>query len=96
LGLSARTASPGEIDLTWSGDGGYPRAFAIWRKAAGGDWQRVGAVVPGSTQFADRGLAPGTVYTYRVRATNDYFASAWSNEAAATTRPPGRMRRWRR
>jgi hypothetical protein len=35
----------------------------------------------------DRGLQPGTSYTHRVRAANDYFASAWTNEVTVTALP---------
>ncbi len=40
---------------------------------------------PNTTTYSDTGLAPSTAYTYRVRAVNDYYASAWSNDATAST-----------
>jgi len=42
-------------------------------------------VVPNATAFTDSGLTPATAYTYRVRATNNTGASAWTNEAGGTT-----------
>jgi len=41
-------------------------------------------VVPNATSFTDTGLTPGTAYTYRVRATNNTGASAWTNEVTIT------------
>jgi probable HAF family extracellular repeat protein len=89
--LSARVPAEGGggiegiSQLAWSDNSDNETAFAIWRKGAGSDWTRVGLVPPNSTTFTDRGLLPGTTYTYRVRATNNSGASAWSNEAALTT-----------
>jgi probable HAF family extracellular repeat protein len=87
-GLSAQAASPGEIDLYWTDpNGGHADAFALWRKEGSGDWHRVGLVAPSVTQFADRGLAAGVSYTYRVRATTGNLASDWSGEVTALTAP---------
>jgi hypothetical protein len=45
-------------------------------------------LAPNVTHYSDQGLAPGTAYTYRVRTINQGGASAWSNEASATTPLP--------
>jgi fibronectin type 3 domain-containing protein len=86
-GLSAQVVSPGEIDLTWKDNSSNEQAFALWRKDGSGDWHRIALLAPNGTHFADRGLAPGTRYTYRVRATAGNLASDWSNEGPAATPP---------
>ena len=44
-------------------------------------------IAPNSTSFTDVNTTAGTTYTYQVRAANDFFASAYTNEASATTGP---------
>src|SRR5207244_4583078 len=85
--LAAQAVSCTEIDLTWTDNSSNEQAFALWRKDGSGDWHRIAVLTPNSTQFADRGLLPGTSHTYRVRATASSLASGWSNEAPASTPP---------
>ena len=56
----------------------------------GGVWQQIATVPAISyiTSYIDRGLQPTTLYVYRIRAANSYGTSPYSNEAAASTRPP--------
>jgi hypothetical protein len=83
--LTARPQPGPDVDLTWTDNSTDEDAFAIWRRTGSSDWTRVGVVAPNTTTFLDRNGAPGTTYTYRVRATRGNVASAWSNEASATT-----------
>ncbi len=82
--LSARIPAPGQVQLSWTDNSRDEDAFAIWRKGGGRDWARIGLVPPNSTAFVDRNAAPGTTYTYRVRATRGSTASDWSNEVSVT------------
>src|SRR5262249_46554305 len=87
--LTATATSPTQIKLTWTDNSDDESAFAVWRKSAGGDWARIAGLPPNVTTFSDAGLmSPVGSYTYRVRATHGYFASAWSNEATAAAAPP--------
>jgi hypothetical protein len=83
--LAATVLSLTEIRLTWQDNSSDEHAFALWRRTATSDWIRIAVVAPNTTRFLDRNVSPGTTYTYRVRATRDNVASAWSNEVSVTT-----------
>src|SRR5262249_27752563 len=53
-----------------------------------GSFVRIGVVPPNSTSFTDTTVSAATGYTYRVRATNDFFASPWTDESNITTKQP--------
>ena len=89
-GLAARAVSASAVTLTWTDNSANETAFAIWRRDSAGTWVRVGVVPPNTTTFTDTNLAPGTTYTYRVRAIGGSVASDWSNEVTVTSLgPPG-------
>ena len=89
-GLSARAASPSEIDLAWTDNSSSETGFEIWRKSGAGSFTRLRTVGPNSTLFEDRGLSPKVSYTYRVRAINSGGSSSWTNDAGATTPAVGK------
>lgn len=80
--LTAAMLPRAQVRLSWVDNSSNETAFAIWRQTGGGSYTRIGVVPPNTTSFTDAGVSPGTAYTYRVRATNDTVASAWSSEAA--------------
>lgn len=85
--LSATLAGARQIDLKWTDRSANEEEFRIERAVAGGPFAfhaRVGANV---TAFSDTGLAAGTLYAYRVLASNSGGDSGYSNEASATTLP---------
>jgi hypothetical protein len=58
----------------------------VYRKDHGGDFVAVATVDTNQTSTVDRGLRPGTSYSYLVRAWHPgRGASRRSNEASATT-----------
>lgn len=72
------------IDLNWQDLAANESSIRIERReGAASGWLTVTGAAPGTTRYQDWGLAPGTVYTYRVRAENIIGASAYSNEASA-------------
>jgi hypothetical protein len=77
-----------KVLLSWTDHSNNETAFAIWRQMGGGAFERVGVVAPNRTSFTDTSVSPRTAYTYEVRATNDFYASAWSNQATVTTTAP--------
>jgi hypothetical protein len=87
--LAAKAVSPTEIDLTWTDNSNNEVQFILYRKSGTSDFVRIGQVASGVTSYSDRGLSPGTSYTYLVRAWNPAGASTRSNEASATTPSPG-------
>jgi serine protease AprX len=84
-GLTVKPAATNRLELSWQDGSSNETAFAIWRKGGGSDWTRVAVVAPNVTRFSDQGLTPNSGYTYRVRATNNDGASAWTNEVGMTT-----------
>lgn len=85
-GLAASAASANQINLSWMDVSTNETGYRIERKAgAGGAYAEVAAVGVNVNSYADAGLTPGTQYFYRVRGVNAAAASAYSNEAGATT-----------
>ncbi len=70
------------IDLSWE-DVFNEDGFEIERKTAGAFSPR-GTAGQNMEAYADS-VMPGVSYTYRVRATNEFGASDWSNEATTNT-----------
>jgi fibronectin type 3 domain-containing protein len=86
--LAATVASSTQVNLTWSDNSNNETAFSVWHSTDGGlNWTRIAVLIPNSTSYSDTGLSPNTSYTYRVRATNNVGASAWSNQVTVTTPP---------
>jgi probable HAF family extracellular repeat protein len=83
--LRATMAHRAQIQISWTDNSSNETAFAIWRKAGNGAYTRVGVVPPNRPTFTDIGVNPSTLYTYRVRATNDTVASVWSSEVSVLT-----------
>ena len=84
-GLSAATASPSRINLSWSGS-----TDAGGSGLAGYRVYRNGSLIAStaSTSYSDTGLAPSTSYSYSVTAyDNAGNTSGQSNSAGATTWP---------
>jgi hypothetical protein len=73
------------VTLTWTDNSHNETQFGIWRKEGAIDWRRIAIAFPNETQFTEGGLTPGVTYFYRVRATNNMGASAWSNVISVTT-----------
>lgn len=83
--LLARLLPGAGVQLTWQDNSTDENAFAVWRRIGSSDWTRIGVQAPHTTSFPDQTVAPGTTYTYRVRATRGSVASDWSNEVTVTT-----------
>jgi fibronectin type 3 domain-containing protein len=84
IGLVATPLNATQIQLTWTDKSDNEQAFEVWRKSSAGDFVRIAALAPNTTYFVNGGLTANTSYTYRVRATRNMGASAWSNEVTAT------------
>jgi subtilisin family serine protease len=86
-GLSATAQSSSAITLAWRDHATGEDGYAIERKVSGGNFQEIDRTGPDVTTYRDsKGLLPSSPYTYRVSAFNTIpAASAFSNEAAATT-----------
>ena len=63
-----------------------PDSEVYRRDDRSGNWIEIGTTAANATRYVNRGLFPGDTYHYRVQAFNGSASSAYSNEAAATTR----------
>jgi hypothetical protein len=78
--LVAEAVSQSEIDLTWKDNSSNEKVFKIERKLSGAtDWEEIGQVLSGTTNFSSLGLQEDSTYLYRVRASNEGGESAYSN-----------------
>ena len=80
-----------QISLTWMDNSGNETSFVVERSPNGTDtWTQIGTPIVNATSFTDTtaGLSVGTVYYYRVRATDALGDSGNSNVANATTASP--------
>ena len=85
-GLTATTVSGSRIDLTWRDNSDNETGFRVQRRQGdSAEWVEVATTAANTTTFSDAGLEPTTTYRYRVQAFNSAGASAFSNEAMATT-----------
>ena len=78
-GLSARPVNDTMVRLNWSDNS----------NSETGSWQTIATLPESTSSYVDRSLTASTDYTYRVRAANAVGETDWSNEASATTLPPG-------
>src|SRR5262249_30482621 len=85
--LSAAAVSVSQVNLTWADNSANETGFVVERATdssftAGLTTASLGA---NATSYSATGLAAGTAYWFRVRATNAGGTSASSNVASATT-----------
>ena len=81
--LVATAASTAEVDLSWTSHSVNQAGFEVDRSTDGVAFAKLATTT--ATSYADKTLAAGTRYTYRVLAYNATGTSAASNAAAATT-----------
>ncbi len=82
--LAAQAASTSAINLSWQDNSTNETSFRV-EQLVGGGYQEVQVLTAGSTHVQIIGLAPGTAYTFRVRAANTAGYSGYSNLASAVT-----------
>ena len=85
-GLTATAVSGSRINLSWRDNGVNETGFSVQRRGPSSvDWVDVGTTAADVTMFSDTGLAPQTIYFYRVRAFDNARTSGFSNAAHAWT-----------
>ena len=88
INLSAVPASTSQINLSWTDASTNESGFQIERTATSGSgFTLLMTTTANTTSFTDTGLDAGTVYFYRVRATNALGQSSFTPEASAATLP---------
>jgi len=88
--LTASASSNSQINLTWTNTSptGGQTGVKIERSPDGLTFTQIALTTSASAAtYSDTGLAAGTTYYYRVRATNGVVDSAYSTVANATTQP---------
>jgi RHS repeat-associated protein len=84
--LAATAVSTTQIDLSWTDTSNNEASFKIERKTgSGGSYSQIATVGTNVVTFSNTGRTAGTIYFYRVRASNASGNSAYTNEASATT-----------
>lgn len=84
--LSSYSAWDLRADLTWSDNSSDETGFKLERKTgAGGTYAQIAVISAGWTSCIDNTVSPGTMYSYRMRATNASGDSTYSNETSVTT-----------
>lgn len=86
--LAASAVSTTQINLTWVDNSTNETSFELQRlpsTAVPPDFVTIATLAQNVTSYSDTGLTSSTTYTYRIRATNAAGASAYSNQAVATT-----------
>ncbi|HAK94749.1 MAG TPA: hypothetical protein DCM87_07025 [Planctomycetes bacterium] len=73
------------LTLFWSDRADNETGFELQRRLLGGSWETLPILPADATMTVDGGLPPGTTFQYRLRAVNQYGASAWSNEETGKT-----------
>jgi fibronectin type 3 domain-containing protein len=86
--LTATAVSSLQINLAWQDHSTNETGFLIERSPDGTTFAQIATVGTNVTSYSDTGLASGTQYFYRVRATNAIGDSAYSNTANTTTLQP--------
>jgi len=85
-GLSATAFSSGQINLAWADNSSNESGFRIERKTGiDGTYAEITTTVPDIVSYSDTGLAPSTIYYYRIRSTNSVGDSSYTTEVHATT-----------
>ncbi|MEW5766397.1 MAG: fibronectin type III domain-containing protein [bacterium] len=83
--LSVTRFGQNSITLAWQDNAYNETGFILERKTSP---YAVIAILPANiTTYTDRGLSPGTLYYYRVKAYNDFGESGYSNEVTPTCCP---------
>ena len=79
------TATPGnaQVSLSWTASSGAT-SYNIYRGTSSGNESTTVATGVTSTSYTNTGLTNGTMYYYRITATNSSGTSGYSNEATAT------------
>lgn len=88
-GLLAVAVSSSEIGLSWNDNSSDETTFDIENSSNGVDFSTLDYTSAGNSAYSDTGLQPGSTWYYRVRATNTYGPSGYTDVANATTQSGG-------
>lgn len=84
--LQALAVRTNRIFLVWEDNSNNETGFRIELSVGGGPFEEIGTTDPNENAVFVSGLTPGTIHSFRVRATNASGNSPYSNTAVVTTR----------
>lgn len=85
--LTATAASSSQVNLSWIDNATNEGAIEVERSNDNIVFSNIANLTANSAAYSDTGRVAGTLYYYRVRATNNYGASTYSNTSSVTTLP---------
>jgi len=82
--FAAGTASAAQLTLNWIDNAAGTASFNIERKIeTTGTYEQIATTATGITTYTDSTVVAGTTYCYRVKASNFFGDSGYSNEACS-------------
>lgn len=87
--LAARSVRPTTVVLTWKDNARNETGFRLERKVGRGRFQVIQTLPANTTRVTVGQLAPGTLYSFRVRAFNDAGVSPYTGVVKVRTPRPG-------
>jgi fibronectin type 3 domain-containing protein len=83
-GLATSAISHGKINFAWVDNSNNETSFVIQYSSNGKAWTQLANVAANTTSYSQGGFKKGTVYTFRIFASNSAGLSAASNTAIVT------------
>ncbi len=83
--LVCTAGSSSHINLSWVDQSSNEASFVIERAQESGAFKYITEVTAETTSYMDASLTASTTYHYRIKASNQYGTSAYSNDAGAQT-----------
>ena len=85
-GLVATATSSTQMSLAWTDNASNETGFKLERSPDGSTgWTQIATPAANAASYSDTGLSAGTIYHYRLRATNAAGDSAYTATASAST-----------
>jgi len=91
VNLTAKALDQHAIKLTWTSRAKTAKTVKIESRTPGGQWHQIVKLENNETTYTHSAQETGTTHQYRVRMSLQGSDSPYSNEASATTLPPGPM-----
>ncbi|MBN9384775.1 MAG: fibronectin type III domain-containing protein [Chitinophagaceae bacterium] len=84
--LQAQNVSGAGVQLNWIDAAYNETAYQIFRSVGtGGSYSQIGTLGAGATTYTDSTVSGGVTYYYKVRASNSYGVSAFTDSVSITT-----------
>ena len=87
---NAMLTEDGQIAFSWQDASDDEDGFDVWRMdSSAGAWESIAHPGANATGILDSAVSPGTLYTYKVRASNEWGNSGFSAESSVATPASG-------